>query len=148
MYILFSGKWRQLPKSKVSARDRIDAAEAVQPVNGAVSNLQSKTLAKHTQFWTRSRTQTSLRLVKLSAKLSPTRVNFGGLGPGCGAQSTAGGAGAARRCSTASLGSPASSSSPERWPRLCGAGRRAVILLAKHGRNCQVPLSYRKFSCS
>lgn len=43
MYILFSGKWRQLPKSKVSARDRIDAAEAAQPVNGAVSTFHSKT---------------------------------------------------------------------------------------------------------
>lgn len=51
MYILVSGKWRQLPKSKVSARDRIDAAEAAQPVNGAVSNFHSKTLAKRIQFW-------------------------------------------------------------------------------------------------
>lgn len=51
MYILFSGKWRQLPKSKVSARDRIDAAEAAQPVNGAGSNFHSNPLAKHLPFW-------------------------------------------------------------------------------------------------
>lgn len=51
MYILFSGKWRQLPKSKVSARDRIDAAEAAEPVNGAVSNFHSKALANDLQFW-------------------------------------------------------------------------------------------------
>lgn len=99
MYILFSGKWRQLPKSKVSARDRIDAAEAAQPVNGAVSNFQSKTLAKHLQFWIRSQTQTSLRLVELWAKLSPTRANFGGTGPGCGAQSMVSGAGTAQHFS-------------------------------------------------
>lgn len=40
-----------IPKSKVSARDRIDAAEAAQAVNGAGSNFHSNPLAKHLPLW-------------------------------------------------------------------------------------------------
>lgn len=47
----FLWKMETVPKSKVSARDRIDAAEAAQAVNGAGSNLHSNPLAKHPPLW-------------------------------------------------------------------------------------------------
>lgn len=68
-------KMETIPKSKVSARDRIDAAEAAQAVNGAGSSFHSNPLAKHLPLWPRSQTQTPLRLVKFSAKQSLIREN-------------------------------------------------------------------------
>lgn len=47
----FLWKMETIPKSKVSARDRIDAAEAAQAVNGAGSNFHSNPLAKHLPLW-------------------------------------------------------------------------------------------------
>lgn len=79
----FLWKMETIPKSKVSARDRIDAAETAQAVNGAGSNFHSNPLAKHLPFWIRSQTQTPLRLVKFSAKLSHRRENSCRMLPAC-----------------------------------------------------------------